>query len=108
MTALNTVGAKVPLGFAIAFFDQNLQPMLTTPTPDSPPTWTNTTPASETLAVAADGETATATAVAAGTDAVNTNVIVGGNTFTATIAVTVSAQPQVLTSVQIVVTGGGV
>lgn len=108
MAAINTVGAATPLGLAIAFFDQHGNPMATAPTPDSPPTWSNTNPASETLTVAADGLTASATAVAAGVDTVTMTAIVGGNSFSANIDVTVSALVQVVTSAQIVVTGGGV
>lgn len=108
MAATNTVGAAAPLGLAIGFLDQHGNPMQVNPTPDSPPTWTNTVPADETLAVSADGLTCAATAVAAGADEIDTSVIVGGKTFGASIAVTVVAQPQVLTSVVINVTGGGV
>lgn len=101
MATVNTVGGP-PLSLAIAFLDQNGQPMATTPKPDSPPAWSNTTPASETLAASADGLTCTDTAVAAGTDTVNLSVVVGGKTFSASLNVTVSPAPQVLTSVEIV------
>lgn len=101
MAAVNTVGGA-PLALAIAFLDQHGNPMSTAPTPDSPPTWTNTTPADETLSVAADGLTCQATAVAAGTDEIDLTVVVGGKSFAASLAVTVAAEPQVLTSVEIV------
>jgi uncharacterized protein YjdB len=81
--------------------------MAVTPTPDSPPTWTNTNPSAETVAAATDGLTASATAVAAGTDTITMTAIVGGTSFSASIDVTVT-EAQRLTSVQIVVTGGGV
>src|SRR5690242_3219120 len=108
VAATNTIGAAAPLALAIGFLDQNGHPMLATPTPDAPPTWTNTVPADETLAVSADGLTCAATAVAAGADEIDVSVTVGGVAFKAALAVTVAAQPQVLTSVEITVTGGGV
>jgi hypothetical protein len=89
---------------AIGFYDQNNNPMLTTPTPDSAPVWSDTTPATETLVAAANGLTATGTPLAVGSDVVSLTVIVGGVTFTATQNVTVTAAPQVLTSVQILPT----
>lgn len=98
MTTL-TVGHKLAL--AIAFLDANGNPMLTTPTPDSPPAWSNTTPATETLVAAADGLSAVATSVAPGTDSISLSVVVGGATFSASLGVEVDAAPQVLTSVQI-------
>jgi len=97
-----TVGHTIAL--AIAYLDQNGNPMLTTPTPDAAPQWSNTTPATETLVAAADGNSAVATAVAAGNDVINLALAVGGKQFTATLAVTVAAVPQVLTSIAIVPT----
>lgn len=107
MAATNAVGAAVPLGLAIAWLDQHGNPMAVTPTPDSTPTWTNSNPAAETVAAAADGLTAAATAVAAGTDTITPVAIVGGTSYSANIAVTVT-EVQKLTSIQVVVTGGGV
>ena len=95
-----TLGHKINL--SIAYLDQNGNPMLTAPTPDAPPSWSNTTPATETLAVDPTGNTATATTVAVGTDVIDLSVTVGGQTFTATLGVNVSPVPQVLTSVAIV------
>lgn len=94
-----TVGHKIAL--AIVYLDQNSNPMLTTPTPDSPPVWANTTPATETLVAAADGLSANTTALAVGTDAVSLTVVVGGVSFAASLSVEVDAAPQVLTSVAI-------
>ena len=108
MAATNTIGAAAPLALAIGFLDQHGNPMTVAPTPDSPPTWTNTVPADETLVASADGLTCAATAVAAGADEIDVSVTVGGVAFKAALAVTVVAQPQVLTSVEITVTGGGV
>jgi hypothetical protein len=94
-----TVGHSV--AFSIVYLDQNGNPMLTTPTPDSPPVWSDTTPATETLTPAASGLTASAVALAAGTDVVTVAVTVGGTSFTGTCDVEVDAVPQVLTSVDI-------
>lgn len=97
-----TVGHKIAL--AIAFLDANGNPMVTAPTPDSPPAWSNTNAAAETVTAAADGLSAVATTVAAGTDAINLVVVVGGVSYSASLAVEVDAAPQVLTSVAIVPT----
>lgn len=91
-----------PLPMSIAFFDADHNPMSPTPVPDTPPSWTDTTPATGTLTVAADGLTASELGVAAGADTVNLAVIVGGQTFSATLDLVVQAKPQVLTSVEIV------
>ncbi len=99
MSTVVTIGHTIEL--AIAYLDQNGNPMLTTPTPDAPPTWTNTTPATETLKVAPDGLSAEADPVAAGTDVVNLSLVVGGATFSASLSVEVDPAPQVLTSVNI-------
>jgi hypothetical protein len=99
MDATLSVGHK--LNLSIEYLDQHGNPMLTTPTPDAPAAWSNTTPAVETLAVAADGNSAVATPVAPGTDAVNLAVTVGGAAFVAALNVTVTPEPQVLTSVAI-------
>ena len=92
------------LNLSIAYLDQDGNPMLVTPTPDAPPVWTNTTPATETLAVAADGNTAVATSVAIGSDSISLALTVGGVAFSASIIVNVNAAPQVLTSIAIVAT----
>ena len=102
MSTIVNIGHTIALG--VAFIDQNGNPMLTAPTPDSPPAWTNTTPATETLAVAPSGLTAVATPVAPGADTVNLTVVVGGKSFAATLAVEVDPAPQVLTSVNITAT----
>lgn len=85
----------------VVFLDASGNPMLTAPKVDSPPVWTNTTPATETLVVAPDGLTAEGTTLAVGTDSIGVTVVVGGASFTASVAVTVDALPQVLTSVAI-------
>lgn len=90
------------LNMSIAYLDQHGNPMLVTPTPDSPPVWANTTQATETIVAAADGNSAVGTPVAPGTDTVSLNVSVGGAAFPATLDVTVTPEAQVLTSVSIV------
>lgn len=99
MSTIVNIGHTISL--AVIFLDANGNPMLTAPTPDSPPAWTDTTPATETLAVAPSGLMAVATPVAPGTDTVSLTVVVGGKSFAATLAVEVDPAPQVLTSVQI-------
>lgn len=86
---------------SIVYLDQNGNPMLAAPTPDSPPTWSNTTPATATLTEGPGNLTATEAAIAAGSDVVNLAVVVGGKSFSASLGVTVAAAPQVLTSVSI-------
>ena len=91
---------------AIAYFDQNGQPMVTTPTPDAAPPWSQTTPATEDLVAAADGLTAVAQGIAAGTDTIKVDLMVGGVSFSATVDVTVNpvVAAQTLTSIGIVAT----
>lgn len=91
---------------SIEYLDQDGKPMLVTPSLDSPPSWAQTTPATETLTAAADGNTATATGLAAGADTIQLTVMVGGRSFVATVDSTVDAvvSPQTLTSVGIVAT----
>jgi hypothetical protein len=99
MTPVN-VGHKINM--SIEYLDQNGNPMLITPVPSSPPSWSNTNAAAETLAPAPDGNTCIATAIAPGSDTVNLSLMVGGQTFAASLAVTVQTAPQVLTSIEIV------
>jgi hypothetical protein len=101
MTTLS-VGHKLQL--AIDYLDQNGNAMLTTPVTDAPPSWTNTTPATETLTPAGDGQTATATAVAPGSDMIKLSLTVGDAAFSASLSVTVQTAPQVLTSINIAAT----
>src|SRR5277367_5332620 len=67
--------------FSIVFLDQNGNPMLTTPVPDAPPVWTDTTPATGTLVPAASGLTAVEAVIAVGGDTVSVSLAVGGVTF---------------------------
>jgi hypothetical protein len=86
----------------IIYLDQNGNPMLVTPAPDSPPVWTNTAAVTvDTMVVSADGSTDTIQALAVGVDTITVNVIVGGKTFTATQQLSIDAAPQVLSSVAI-------
>lgn len=100
-----TAGHKVT--YAIVYLDALGNPMLTTPTPDSPAAWTDapSAPGIDTLTVDPTGNSAvlqTNPTAPAGSDVVTMTVVVGGQTFTATDSVVISAAPQVLTSVQIV------
>lgn len=97
MAVTLSVGHK--LNISIVFLDQNGNPMKSDPTLDAVPQWSNTTPATETLAVDASGLTATATSVVAGTDTVNVSLTVAGNVFQTALDVTVEEAPQVLTSI---------
>ena len=97
-----TLGHGIDL--AIAFLDASGNPMVNPPIPDAPPSWTQTTPATESLAVDPGGMTAHCKSIAVGSDSLALSVVVGGATFTANLAVNVAAPAQVLTSVAIVPT----
>ena len=106
--------AKVPVTVGhtvtnvLQYFDANGNPMLITPTPDSPNVWTDSgsaaTPPIDTSTVSTDGNTQTVVASAAGTDLVGVTVVVGGKTFTGSVEVDISPAPQVLTSIAILST----
>lgn len=98
------VGHQVVASYVI--LDQNGQPMLTQPTPDSPATWTDTlsVPGVDTNAVSADGTQDVITAAAPGTDTVGVSVTVGGKTFTDSALLTVTPAPQVASGVSVVLT----
>ena len=86
----------------IVYLDQHGQPMLVTPVPDAPPTWTNLADDTvDTMVVSPDGSTDTVTTVGAGADSLTVTVVVGGATFTAVEQINISAEPQVLTGVDI-------
>lgn len=103
---MNPVAVNVghTVSMSIVWLDQNGNPMLTTPVPDAPPAGTDTTPSTGTLTVAPGGMTATELAIAAGTDTVDLSLSVGGEAFSASLGITVSAAAQVLTSVSIAAT----
>lgn len=97
-----TVGHTDTMG--LEFNDQNGNPMLTQPVPDSPPVWSDApSPAGDVTftPVGPSNVTATELGNAAGTDTVTVVVLVGGVSYTATQLVNVQAPPQVLTSVAI-------
>lgn len=96
-----TVSIGHTVNCSIVFLDQSGNPMLITPTPDAPPTWTDTTPATGTLTTVPGGLTATELAVAAGGDTITVSLAVAGVNFTASVPVIVSPAPQTLTSIQI-------
>ncbi len=102
--SITTVSVGHKIEMTIAFLDQNGQPMLTEPTPDAPPVWTNGAPSIDALVVSSDGLTAEDDAEAAGSDTVNLSLAVGGVAFSATLPVVVTPAAQVLTSVAIVPT----
>ena len=96
-----TVGHTVDC--TIVYLDQNGNPMLTTVTPDSPPSWTDiaSSPAIDALSVSADGSQCEITTTGAGSDTVSLSVIVGGKTFNASLQLNIASPPQVLTRVSI-------
>lgn len=97
-----TVNVGHTVSASLVFLDQNGNPMLATPTPDAPPTWSNANGAADlTLTAAANGLTATDVATAAGSDTLSVNLTVGGKAFGASVPITISPAPQVLTSVEI-------
>ncbi len=96
------VGKTENLG--IVYKDENGQVMSPAPTPDLPPAWAQTSPASDTLTAAADGNSATALGLAAGIDTIQMTVVVGGTVFVAVSNATINAvapPAPVLTSVEI-------
>lgn len=99
-----TVSIGHTVSCSLVFLDQNGNPMHTTPVPDAPPVWSDTTPATGTLTPAPDGLTASEVALAAGSDTISVALTVNGVAFSATVGVTVSPAPQVLTSVEIATT----
>ncbi len=100
-TTIN-VGQTLPL--SIRYLDTTGQPMTTPPAPDAAPSWTNTDAAVATLTPAADGLTADALGVAAGSDVVDLTLMVGGVSFSASLDLTVDAvvPVQTLGSIEIV------
>ena len=101
-----TVAIGHQVQMTIEYLDQNGVVMVITPTPDSPPSWTDAqNPAGDmTLVVAADSMSAVETAVSAGGDVVTLGLSVGGVAYSATLPITISPAPQVLTSIDIVAT----
>lgn len=98
-----TVNVGHVVNCTIIYLDQNGNPMVTPPTPDTAPVWSDAPNPSgcASLVAAPGGLTATDSAVAVGTDVISLSVVVGGTTYTATQPVTIQAAPQVLTSVEI-------
>ena len=94
--------------FTIAYLDILGVPMVTPPTPDATPAWSQIDATIESLLAAADGLSATAVGLDGGaksrTDTVQVQLMVGGLPFSATIDSTVEAvvQGQTLGSIQIV------
>lgn len=84
--------------------DTNGNPMLTPVPYDSPPAWSQVTPATDSMAPSADGTQNVVTAVAAGTDTITATAVVGGKSYTASVALTVTPAPQVLGGIKILET----
>lgn len=99
-----TVNVGHLAGMVIRQFDTNGNPMLTPVTFDAPPVWTQTTPATDTLAPAADGNSATATAVAPGTDTITCTATFQSVAYVAQQPLTVSPAPQVFGGIALVTT----
>jgi len=102
--AMTTLSIGHTLGLTIQVLDQFGNVMLSPVTYDAAPTWSNSTPATETLAPAADGQSAVATPVAVGDDVISLALSIDGKPLTATLAVTVTPVVQVPTSIAIVAT----
>jgi hypothetical protein len=99
-----TVAVGHVVNMQIAYLDQNGQPMATTPTPDSPPSWSNSNTAVGSIVAAAGGLTATEAITGAGSDTASVSLSVGGVAFVATLPISATAvtpPAQVLTSIQI-------
>jgi hypothetical protein len=94
-----TVGHEIEC--TIIYLDANGNPMQVAPTPDSSPAWTSTGAPVDSLTVSSDGTVCDVTALAAGADALNLTVTVGGNSYTASLPFTVEAPPQELASISI-------
>ena len=99
-----TVAIGHTVSCTLVYVDQSGNPMLVTPSPDAPPVWTDTTPATGTLTASADGLSASEVAVAAGADTITVTLAVAGVSFTASVDVTVTPAAQVLAGIQIATT----
>ena len=100
MAEIQNVGQSI--SFSIEYRDQNGKKMDTAPTPDAAPVWANSNASVETLVAAADGSSAVATGIAAGSDTVRVQLMVAGTPYEATDDVTVNAVVPTLTSIGIV------
>lgn len=99
-----TAGHEIDM--AIGQLDTRGNPMITSVAFDTPPVWTNapSAPGIDTLTPSADGTTAVLATNAgdtASTDTVSLTCLVGGVSFSASLAVALDVAPQVLGSVQI-------
>jgi hypothetical protein len=90
----------------LVFVDADGNPMIPQPTPDASPAaiWLNSpsSPSPDTFSVSPDASTATVSATAAGADDISVAVSVGGQVFSASLHLDISAAPQVLSGVKIV------
>ncbi len=105
---MTQVTAGHTINYAIAYADTNGNPMLTTPTPDSAPSWSNapSAPGIDTLTepTPVTATLATNPGDAASTDTVSVVVVVAGKSFSASDNVTISVAPQTLGSISLVAT----
>jgi hypothetical protein len=74
------------VSLSIVYRDQNKNPMLTKPTPDAAPTWSNTNPTVD--ALTPSGESCDVNRSVSGSDTVNLSVVVGGKKFAASMPIT--------------------
>ena len=99
MTILVTVGQT--LNMKLTVLDQHGNPMAGQVVFDAIPGWTNSNPEVETIVAAADGQSATGTPIAAGSDVITVGASVNGQAFSATLNVVVNPEVQVATSIRI-------
>lgn len=96
-----SLGHKVECTLVV--LDQNGNPLLTPVAFATPPVWSNTTPATETILPSADGLTCEGTLLVVGTDVINVSATLPGGSapVQASVAVTVDPAPQVATSIRV-------
>jgi hypothetical protein len=103
-----TVNVGHKASAVLLFLDQHGNPMLGETVPDFSPTWSNSpgSPPVDVLKTSADGLSAEIDAIAEGQDVLGVTVVVGGKSFSASVGITVSPEPQVLSGVAIVLAVG--
>lgn len=94
-----TVGHTVEV--TITVVDQHGNPMQTQPAFDAPPAWTGGlgSPPVDTITVSADGTTLDADVINPGTDSITCAAVVGGQTFSASVQINASPEPQVASGI---------
>ena len=99
MTIIVTMGQT--LNMKLTVLDQHGNPMAGQVVFDAAPGWTNSNPEVETIAAAADGQSAVGTPVAPGSDVVTVGASINGQAFSATLDVVINPEVQVATSIRI-------